>query len=164
MDKSPPPALPQFKLLTAESIKRLREERQQLEAEKRAEKKTQTKAGVKKHGGAKKSFFDMFGKEAFPKKRPTHPPPPRATETLDPLKKVLGPQPMLPGDEEDENREQEEEDEKGKSSKPKANWALVAGKKLPPALDDYFEPKLISGRPLEEIDEYYKGREVRSAL
>ena len=166
----PPPAMPQFKRLTAESLKRLREERLQLKAEQKARKaersKENSEAAAEKSGGkkrgAKKSIFDMLGKEAFPRKRPMHPPPSRGgAEPLDPLEKMLGPQPTLPGDEEDEDRnEDEEEDEEGNTAKPKANWALVAGKKLPPALDDYFEPKLFSGVPLEEIDEYYKGREV----
>ena len=176
MDKTvpppPPPAMPQFKRLSAESLRCLREERQQLDAEKKVRKAERTKekensdATAEKSGGkkrgAKKSIFDMLGKEAFPRKRPSHPAPTRGgSEPLDPLEKMLGPQPTLPGDEEDEDRnEDDEEDEEGNNAKPKANWALVAGKKLPPALDDYFDPKLFSGTPLEEIDDYYKGREV----
>lgn len=171
MDNAPPPAaLPQFKRLTDESLKRLREEYHQLVAEKKLQKaekaaqsdKVSTSGIGEKKRGPKKSFFEMFGKEAFPRKRPAPQPLMHGSvEPLDSLEKVIGHQPTLPGDEETADIDEEEEDDKGQNVKPKPNWALVAGKKLPPALDDYFDKKLYAGVPLEEIDEYYKGQEVR---
>ena len=42
---------------------------------------------------------------------------------------------------------------------PKPNPKLVAGSKLPPSLEDYFEPEHV-GRPLEDIDEFYQNKKV----